>query len=75
VFLHVLMLPDHERAGRIGQSFGDPRTQTLAQLLIDLEESPHVRAVVLGERREREPRGHNQAQWPKLRRSSIEPSR
>jgi non-ribosomal peptide synthetase component F len=57
VLLHVLMLPDHQRAPRIGEFFGDPRTQTFAQLLIDLEESPHARAVVLGELRERELRG------------------
>ena len=48
VLPHVLMLPHHQRASRIGEFFGDPRTQTFAQLLIDLEESPHSRAVVLG---------------------------
>ena len=57
--LHVLMLPDHERARRIGEFYGDPRTQTFAQLLIDLEESPHARAVVLGELREEEMRGES----------------
>lgn len=57
VLLHVLMLPDHARATRIGEFFGDPRTQTFAQLLIDIEESPHSLAVVLGELRERELRG------------------
>ena len=59
VLLHVLMLPDHARATRIGEFFGDPRTQTFAQLLVDLEESPHSRAVVLGELRERELRGES----------------
>ena len=59
VLLHILMLPDHERASRIGEFFSDPRTQTFAQLLIDLEESPHSRAVVLGELRERELRGES----------------
>ena len=54
VLLHVLMLPEHERACRIGQFYGDPRTLTFARLLFDLEESPHARAVVLGELRERE---------------------
>jgi hypothetical protein len=54
VLLHVLRLPEHERARRIGELYGDPRTQTFAKLLIDLEESPHSRAVVLGELRERE---------------------
>jgi hypothetical protein len=59
VLRHVLMLPDHERARRIGDFYGDPRTQTFAQLLIDLEESPHARAVVLGDLRERELRGQD----------------
>ena len=54
VLLKFLTLPDHERARRIGEWYGDPRTQTFAQLLIDLEESPHARAVVLGELRERQ---------------------
>jgi len=38
VLLHVLKLPDHERARRIGELYGDARTQTFAKLLIDLEE-------------------------------------
>ena len=59
MLLHVLMLPDHERARRIGDFFSDPRTQTFAQLLMDLEESPHSRAVLLGELREREVRGES----------------
>ena len=37
---HFLSLPDNERARRIGDLYGDPRTQTFAELLIDLEESP-----------------------------------
>ena len=32
VLMRVLMLPDHQRASRIGEFFGDPRTQTFAQL-------------------------------------------
>ena len=56
---HVLLMPDHQRAARIGEFFGDPRTLTFAELLIDLEESPHTRAVVLGELRERELRGES----------------
>ena len=51
------MLPDYDRAGRIGDFYMNPKTRTFAQLLIDLEESPHSRAVVLGELRERERRG------------------
>jgi hypothetical protein len=38
--------------------YDDPITQTFAKLQIDLEESPHARAVVLGELRERELRGY-----------------
>jgi hypothetical protein len=54
VLLHVLTLPDLERVRSIGEFHGDPRTRTFAKLLIDLEESPHAWAVVLGELRERE---------------------
>ena len=54
VLQHTLMLPDHIRAAEIGELFRDPRTQTLAQLLIHIEESPHSRAVVLGVLREQE---------------------
>ncbi len=57
ILLHVLKLPDLERVRSIGEFYADPRTRTFAQLLIDLEESPHARAVVLGELRERELRG------------------
>jgi hypothetical protein len=53
VLLQVLKRPDHA-----GEFYGDPRTQTFAQL-IDLEESAHARAVVLGELRERELRGES----------------
>ena len=59
ILQHVLMLSDHERARRIGELYGDPRTQTFADLLMDLEESPHARAVVLGDLRERELRGES----------------
>jgi hypothetical protein len=54
--LHVLMLPDFERAGRIGEFYGDARTRTFAELLIDLEEDRVARAVVVGMLRERDPR-------------------
>ena len=36
--LHVLMLPDFERADRIGEFWGNPKTRTFAELLIDCEE-------------------------------------
>jgi hypothetical protein len=55
----VLKLPDHQRARRIAKFYDDPMTQTFAKLLIDLEESSHARAVVLGELREQELRGES----------------
>jgi hypothetical protein len=36
--LHVLMLPDLERADRIGEFWGYPESRTFAELLIDSEE-------------------------------------
>jgi hypothetical protein len=36
--LHVLMLPDFERADRIGEFWGNPKSRTFAELLIDCEE-------------------------------------
>jgi hypothetical protein len=36
--LHVLMLPDFDRADRIGEFWGNPETRTFAELLIDLEQ-------------------------------------
>jgi hypothetical protein len=54
--LRVLMLPEHDRAGRIGEFYLNPRTRTFAQLMIDLEEDPYARAVVLGELRGRQTR-------------------
>ena len=52
--LRVLLLPDFERAGVIGEYWGNPRTRTLAELLIDLEEDRYARAVVVGMLREAE---------------------
>jgi hypothetical protein len=46
--LHVLMLPDFERADRIGEFWGHPKTRTFGELLIDLEEDKAARAVVFG---------------------------
>jgi hypothetical protein len=38
--LHVLMLPDFERADRIGGYWGYPESRAFAELLIDCEEDP-----------------------------------
>jgi len=42
------MLPDFERAERIGEFWGHPETRTFGELLIDLEEDKAARAVVSG---------------------------
>jgi hypothetical protein len=46
--LHVLMLPDFDRADRIGEFWGHPKTRGFGELLIDLEEDKAARAVVFG---------------------------
>ena len=46
--LHVLMLPDFERADRIGSYWGNPKTRTFAELLIDCEEDRVMRACWSG---------------------------
>jgi hypothetical protein len=46
--LHVLMLPDFERAGRIGQSYGYPESRASAELLIDCEEDRTFRRCSSG---------------------------
>jgi hypothetical protein len=52
--LHVLMLPDFDRANAIGELWASPKTRTLAELLIDAEEDRLVRALLVSMLRERE---------------------
>jgi hypothetical protein len=54
LLLHVLRLPDFERADRIGEFWGQPATRTFGELVIDLEEDKAARAVVFGLLREME---------------------
>ena len=42
------MLPDFERADRIGEFWGHPGTRTFGEVLIDLQEDKAARAVVFG---------------------------
>jgi hypothetical protein len=52
--LHVLMLPDFERADRIGEFWGYPESRAFAELLIDCEEDRVLQAVLIGILREAE---------------------
>jgi hypothetical protein len=47
-FLHVLMLPDFDRADGSESSGGNQRRGPSGELLIDLEEDKAARAVVFG---------------------------
>jgi hypothetical protein len=50
--IHVLRLPDFDRADRIGEFWGNPKTRTFAGLLIECEEDRTLRAVLVGMLRE-----------------------
>jgi hypothetical protein len=49
------MLPDFERADRIGEFWGYPESRAFAELLIDCEEDRTRRAVLVGMLREGDP--------------------
>ena len=51
--LRVLMLPDFDRADAIGAYWGNPKTRTFAELLIDCEDD-RTPAVPVGMLREAE---------------------
>jgi hypothetical protein len=50
--LHVLMLPDFDRADAIGSCWANLKIRTFAELLIDCDEDRTIRAVLVGMLRE-----------------------
>jgi hypothetical protein len=55
--LHVLMLPDFERADRIGEFWSYPQSRAFGEPLIDREEDRVLRAVLVDMLREAERSG------------------
>jgi hypothetical protein len=49
--LRVLGLTDEERATQIGTFYADPRLQAMAELLMDVEDDPAAREIVITELR------------------------
>jgi hypothetical protein len=54
--LHVLKLPDFERADGIGEFWSYPQSRAFAELLTDCEEDRTLRAVLVGMLREADSR-------------------
>lgn len=54
--LHGLMLPDFDRVDAIGSYWGNPKTWTFGEFLIDCEQDRTLRAVLIGTLREDERR-------------------
>ena len=50
--LHVLMLPDFERADRIGEFWSYPESRAFAELVLDWEEDRTLSTVLIGMLRE-----------------------
>jgi hypothetical protein len=54
------MLPDFERAERIGEFWSYPQSRAFAELLIDCKEDRTLRAVLVGRLREADEKRHEQ---------------
>jgi hypothetical protein len=52
--LHAPMLPDFERADRIGEFWSYPQSRTFGELRVDCEEDRTLRVVLVGMLREAE---------------------
>jgi hypothetical protein len=49
--LRILDLTEVDRAAQIGRSYANVRLQTMAELLMDIEDDPAARAIVMTELR------------------------